>query len=253
MTISAVAFPGTLQSSWPVAPAGIGLGQNEIHVWCASVSDFHDAPSRFAAVLSADERTRASKFHLARDRHRFIARRGILRELLARYLHQDAATIEFSVGCFGKPSVAGTDGGLHFNTSHSGSLAVYAVTSVCPVGVDIERLRETPNLDAIASRFFAPAEDSRLAALPPHQRSDEFLVCWTGKEAVLKATGGGLGARCGSRLGVPACVTSSCRLQRLWPAPGYVGALAYAHDAARLSLWSISKATLAGSRPARHG
>lgn len=258
MRTSAVGLWGTVSLSWPLTPPEIRLGQNAIHVWCAWLNDFHGALSRFDAVLSADERTRASTFHFCGDRDRFIARRGILRELLARYLHQDAGTIEFSLGRFGKPYIAGPDGGrqLHFNASHSGGLAVYTVTRASPVGVDVERLREVQDMHAIASRFFAPAEASRLTALPPDQRLDEFFACWTGKEAFLKATGEGIGALLGARGPhralrgeVPACVPSDWRLQRLWPAPGYVGALAYRHDAARVSLWRVSNATVKGREP----
>jgi 4'-phosphopantetheinyl transferase len=226
VTISAVGLAGTVPLSWPLPPSEIRLGESAIHVWCASLDDFHSALSRFAAVLSADERTRASRFHLAADRERFIVRRGILRELLARYLHQDAATIEFLLGRFGKPLVAGPDAGrhVHFSSSHSDRLAVYAVTTASPVGVDIERLCEIPNLEAIASRVGL----------------EEFLADWTRTEAVLKATGEGIGAQVGSRGGPRLGVPVDWRFQRLWPAPGYVGALAYRHDAARVALWRVS-------------
>jgi 4'-phosphopantetheinyl transferase len=247
MTISAVGLAGAVPLSWPFAPSEIRLGQNEIHVWCASLNDFHGALSRFDAVLSAHERTRASKFHFAGDRDRFIARRGILRKLLARYLHQDAGTIEFSLGRFGKPYIDGQDGGcrLHFNASHSGALAVYTITNASPVGVDVERLREIPELDAIASRVVAPGEGRRLTALPRKRQLEEFFAGWTWKEAVLKASGEGIGAHFGARDGVRPCVPSDWRFQRLWPAPGYVGALAYRHDAARVFLWRVSDATVA--------
>jgi 4'-phosphopantetheinyl transferase len=209
------------------------------------LNDFPDEMSRFHAVLSTDERMRAGRFHFARDRDRFIACRGILRELLARYLHQDAATIQFSYGPHGKPDLAGGNGHhpLFFNASHAGALAIYAVTSVCPVGVDVEHLREIPDFDAIASRFFAPSETGRLTALPPAQRLEEFFACWTWKEAFLKATGEGIGVH------LATCPPSGWQLRRLRPTQGYVGALVYRHSAARLSFWSASNATLSGSGP----
>jgi len=216
------------------------LGDSEIHVWTALLDDFHDDPSRFDRFLSADERIRAGKFHFARDCDRFVAGRGILRALLARYLARDAAAIEFSYGRFGKPELAAPEASrpLYFNASRSGALAVYAVTRACPVGVDVERLREVPDFEAVASRFLAPSEACRLMSLPLDRRVEAFFACWTDQEAFLKATGEGIGVRLGT------CPTPDWRLQRLWPAPGYAGAVAYRHGAARLCLWRVSDVTL---------
>jgi 4'-phosphopantetheinyl transferase len=248
MAFSVSGLAQTVPLCWPLAPSDMHLGRNAIHVWCASLNDRHGVLSRFGPVLSPDERKRAGNFHFAKDRDRFIARRGILRELLARYLHQDAATIELSVGRFGKPYVAAPDGGrcLHFNTSHSGGLAVYAVTGACPVGIDVERLREIPGLDTIASRVVDSAE-RRLTACPRNRQLEAFFASWTSQEAILKASGEGIGADCGARgshralpTELPAGAPSDWRLHRLWPAPGYIGALACRHDAARVSLWRVS-------------
>jgi 4'-phosphopantetheinyl transferase len=244
--------------SWPSAPAEARLGNNEIHLWRVSLNDFQGELPRFHTILSPDERVRASRFHFSRDRDNFVVCRGILRELLATYLHRDASTIEFSYGRFGKPEIAGpfVDRPLYFNTSHSGTLALYAVTSVCPVGVDVERLRPVPEFHQIASRFFAPAETDRLMALPRDKQMQGFFACWTCKEAVLKATGEGIGRGLTaiqvvlSQQARVLCVVDDShapldshpdwQLQRLWPAAGHVGAIAYRHDAARLSLWKIS-------------
>jgi 4'-phosphopantetheinyl transferase len=249
MTISAVGHASTVPLSWPLAPADIRLDPNEIHVWCARLEDFYRDLLRFDAVLSPDERTRASRFHFAADRDRFIAGRGILRALLARYLRQDAATIQFSYGRFGKPEIAGADvhRALYFNVSHSDTLAVYAVTAACPIGVDVERVHEIPEMDAIGSLVFSSAEAGRLAALPPDQRFEEFFACWAATEARLKATGDGIGNHLGTRRPEPplhGSLPSEWRLHRLWPAAGYVGALAYRHDAARVSLWRLSNAAV---------
>src|SRR5207249_3347745 len=102
---------------------------------------------------------------------------------------------------------------------------------------------EVPNMDAIASRFLAP-EANRVAALPAERRLEEFFTCWTGTEAFLKATGG-IGADLDLQRKVPSPLSSDWRLHPLLPAPGYVGALAYRHDEARVSLWRVSGATVA--------
>lgn len=221
------------------------LGPDEIHVWCASLSEFQGGLARFERVLSADERTRAGRFHFVADHDRFIARRGILRMLLARYLHRDAATIEFSPGPNGKPRIARGDGRrLYFNASHSDALAVYSITSASPVGVDIERLHEIPELDVIAPYVLTPSENRRLTALPQGRHSEEFLKAWTRQEAFLKATGEGVGGHFGARGGGGLCVPSDWRIHTLRPAPGYVGALAYRHGGARVFTCRVSEATV---------
>lgn len=235
---------------WHSAPsAEVRVRDDEIHLWSASLDDGHGALSRFYALLSPDERLRASRFHASRDRDRFVVCRGILRELLARYLRRDPSAIEFAYGRFGKPQLAEpvANDRLHFNASHSGALALYAVTSACPIGVDVERLRTIPDVEQIAARFFTPAETTGLMSLPLDERMDAFLACWTCKEAFVKATGEGIGGGLDAVQVVPgecprvlsmvggSSMPSEWHVQRLWPAAGYVGAIAYKHDAARLS------------------
>lgn len=72
---------------------------------------------------------------------------------------------------------------FHFNISHSENLIAVAVAD-SPVGVDIEKLRNT-NLK-IAERFFSEREKGFV------KDSDSFLYVWTRKEALLKKTGEGL-------------------------------------------------------------
>jgi 4'-phosphopantetheinyl transferase len=67
-----------------------------------------------------------------------------------------------------------------------------AVARGCAPGIDIERLRNRPHAMEIAARFFHPAEAAALAHIDQAGRSQAFLALWTGKEAVLKATGRGI-------------------------------------------------------------
>jgi 4'-phosphopantetheinyl transferase len=177
-------------------------------------------------------------------------------------LQRDSSTLEFAYHRFGKPAITDrlANRTIHFNVTHSDGLALYAVTSLCPVGVDVERLRPVPELLEIASRFFAPAEANRLLSLAHHDRTEGFFAYWTCKEAFLKATGDGIGetlkaievAPTGDRH-VPCRVTgahAACNwhLERLWPAAGYVGAVAYPDHTACLSFRNVANsAFLAGS------
>ena len=60
------------------------------------------------------------------------------------------------------------------------------------VGVDIEAIRATTDIDRMAARFLSQAEQRRLGLLSPAQREPAFFQCWTRKEALLKGVGTGL-------------------------------------------------------------
>ena len=139
------------------------------------------------ALLSAREEQRAQKFATEELRGRWVAARGMLRELVGAAQGVPAREVQFRYAAHGKP---GADG-LRFNVSHSGDRALYALSPDVEVGVDVE-LPRTRRTDALARRFFAPGEQERLFALPEPARVDAFFRLWTCKEAFLKATGEGL-------------------------------------------------------------
>lgn len=142
-------------------------------------------------VLSGDERTRADAFRFAADRRRFMASHIALRHALAEHTGLRAATLHFDVAAHGKPSLAQRPH-TQFSLSHSQSLALIAVGERGPLGADVEQLRAVPDLMDLAARHFTRRENAALAALPARERERAFLVCWTRKEACLKALGFGL-------------------------------------------------------------
>lgn len=77
--------------------------------------------------------------------------------------------------------------GLHFNLSHSGSLALCALADR-PVGVDIEVVR--PRSAGLPAHVFKGAEYDRFLALGGDWHA--FYTLWTEKESILKYTGEGL-------------------------------------------------------------
>ena len=168
----------------------IALATDEVQVWSASRDDTDAAVETFRALLTDDELKRADRFVAALDRRRFAVGRGRLRLILGRYLDRDPASIRFTQNPHGKPGLA--DGPLRFNLSHSGSLMLLAVTRDRELGVDIEQIRPDFGGEAIANRFFAPAEVESLLGLPPEARTPAFFHGWTRKEAYIKAQGKGL-------------------------------------------------------------
>lgn len=87
----------------------------------------------------------------------------------------------------GKPHVKGDP--FFFNLSHSGSVAVCAVSDT-EVGCDVEHPRDA--LLKVTERVCGNAEKAFLTSLPPHERLDAALRLWTLKESAVKACGKGL-------------------------------------------------------------
>ncbi len=206
-----------------------------------------------ARLLSADEQARAARFYFARDRDRFVLARAALRQILGRCLAADPAALAFAYSPAGKPTLsaaAGTQAGptLHFNLSHSHTLALAAVTRGAHVGVDVEHQRDLPELASIARRFFSPRESERLLGLTPAEQPAAFFRCWTRKEAYLKGRGTGIVGGL-DRFDVsfapgeaPALLrtlddpaeAARWSLHDLAPAAGYAGALAVAAPTAHV-------------------
>jgi 4'-phosphopantetheinyl transferase len=170
------------------------LTTDEIHIWCASLEQPASRFQRLTQLLSMDERIMAKRFHFERDRKRFIARRGILRTILGAYLGMEPSQIQFCYVKNGKPALSDTfgKGKICFNSSHSEGLALYAFTHDCEIGVDIECIRDIPEMEQIAERFFSARENAVLRALPQSKKKEAFFNCWTRKEAFIKAIGDGL-------------------------------------------------------------
>jgi 4'-phosphopantetheinyl transferase len=143
------------------------------------------------------------------------AERDALREVLSGYLGDAAAGIEIVRGEHGKPRLA--HGGLEFNLSHSGELALIAISQTRPVGVDVERLKPGRDFLALAERAFSPGDVAKVREAPTDQRAAVFYKHWVRHEARLKCLGAGLS---GSAPAAPV------EVQDLDIGPGYAAAVA---------------------------
>ena len=163
-----------------------------------------DAADRHAGLLDETERRRLAAYRHAEDRERFLAGCALAKTALARYTGQRPADVRFDRTCgqcgepHGKPVIEGA--GVGHSVAHSGDLVAVAVARA-PVGVDVEQLDGRPHPlggdgdpEALARLVLSAAEQATLAAVPPSGRARAFLVAWTRKEAVTKATGDGLRA-----------------------------------------------------------
>jgi 4'-phosphopantetheinyl transferase len=198
-----------------------------IHIWRAALDE---AGWPGAEPLPAPERERAAAFLREEPRRRWVAARWALRRVLAEYLDGPAAEIELEVGEGGKPRLR-RGGGVEFNLSHSGGLALVAVTWGCEIGVDVEIEEPGRDLVALAERVLPSESAAAVREAPPSERGACFYAAWTRHEARLKCAGAGLGGGASPpsfppegqdrRLASPA-------VENLDLAPGYAAAVAVA-------------------------
>lgn len=180
-------------SFWRVPPAKRHLLPGHVHVWRGIVDPSLPRLQVYQDVLSPDEQARAQRLIRPEHRRRFIAARGLLRDLLSRYLPARPQDIRFGSGPHGKPFLQHpTRPFVHFNVAHAGHLAVYAFSHDLEVGLDLEGNRDSLDYTRVAERMFSPEEWQTFLRLPSTEQKAAFFTCWTRKEAVVKAHGKGL-------------------------------------------------------------
>ena len=243
----------TLDHLWSPAPRDLIIADDEVHVWRAGLDLPLSQVQRLGGILTDDELDRANRFSFAIDRQRFIAARGTLRSILSRYLTIDPGHLRFQYNPYGKPFLDPEFNSylLNFNLSHSGSMALYAMTRNMEVGVDVERVRSDVEYEEIAKRFFSVNEVAVLRTIPAEEKLEAFYTCWTRKEAYIKAHGEGLSLPLDSfdvsfAPGEPplSLMTKDGPQERsLWtllglkPGLGYIGALAVKGIGCRFRYW----------------
>lgn len=174
--------------------AGSALADRTVAVWAAELADAHDG---LAAVLGADDRERGARLRRPDDRARHLLGAALVRLAVSKVVscapHEIALdrTCTFCGGPHGKPRLLWPAAPLDFSLSHAGRHVVLAMTAAPAVGVDIEVVR--PDIEGAAAIVLTGHELARFSTLPSGQRPHAFLHYWTRKEALVKATGEGLG------------------------------------------------------------
>lgn len=139
-------------------------------------------------LLSEPEQARAARFHFPRDRDRWVRGRAWVRQELGTFLGQAPASLQIAAEPGGRlflPAFPDCD----FNLSHTGPWIALAICQQGRVGLDLETIDPTFPALEIAREFFLSDECRWLSAGP----IDRFFYLWTAKEALMKATGSGMG------------------------------------------------------------
>ncbi|WP_454801975.1 4'-phosphopantetheinyl transferase family protein [Mucilaginibacter phyllosphaerae] len=176
--------------NWQSVNDAVVMGNNEVHVWRISISQNIKRLEQYEALLTPDESLRAGKYRQQKDTYRFIISRGAQRIILGQYLNTPPAQLQFVLAGNKKPRLVNTDGQIvNYNLSHAGDWIVLAVATL-PVGADVEYIDEAfLFLDILADNF----SREEAAYINQQNSTERFFTLWTRKEAILKATGQGLG------------------------------------------------------------
>lgn len=159
------------------------LGGNT--VWLLSLEELSEADlEELYARLSPARKTKAEQIRAEMKKRQSVGAGYLLYLLKKRFSIEEDPV--FMPG--GKP-VFSPEAGICFNISHSGPYAAIAFGKRA-LGLDIECAKRADL--KMAKRFFKEEEYEHLAGLEQGEREDAFCKIWTGKEAILKATGTGL-------------------------------------------------------------
>jgi len=174
----------------------IQLTSAEIHIWltsCEAISE-ERLLATCPELLNNKEKEEESRFYFARDRHRYLVTRALVRTVLSRYASVDPKSWVFSRDAYGRPHIVNpqaTDDCLSFSVSHTQGLIVLGVSKGRFLGVDVENFTKHDVSIDIADHYFAPQEVAALHELDYHQQKQRFFEYWTFKESYIKARGMG--------------------------------------------------------------
>jgi phosphopantetheinyl transferase len=173
---------------------GVDLEERRAVVLATGLPDSLDSGARavLQAPLADADLERYSEIQTDSGATAFLVTRAVLRVILGYLFDRPGADVELLTAERGKPSLAETtDPPLYFNTSHSRTQAVVAVTRVGDIGVDVEDF-DTPD-ERVVQRALSDDEYKTLESMPVEERAGAFYRLWTVKEACAKATGIGIG------------------------------------------------------------
>jgi len=150
-------------------------------VWTRAVVYEEEAAETWHRWLSHEESACHASFGSEKRRQEFVAGRAAARRLLADCLDCAPGEVPLRRAEDDAVDVEATD--WHVSIAHSGLRAI-AACAQHRIGVDLERIQ--PRDSAIARFLFAP-EDRGLVEALPYSSDASLILCWTLKEATLKA------------------------------------------------------------------
>lgn len=166
--------------------------RTSVHLWRVDLDVDAETEEGFRKQLPPGDIAKSKTIASPGARRRYVVTRGTLRTLLSSPLDERPQSIPIQAGPNGKPYIPGEGHGVHFNVSHSADTAMICIATCGDVGVDLESVRHVPAAVALARRHFSPVEANFVEGEGAAGVDSRFLLCWSRKEALVKATGAGL-------------------------------------------------------------
>lgn len=166
------------------------LLKGELHFWTLPLHPEKDPVERMRMFLSPEEQKKASFFKFEPIQQNYIVTQAVLRLLLSAYLSIRPEEVTLGAQKKGKPYLI-SERCIYFNLSHSHELCVYAFSPDGEVGIDVEKIRDLPDIEQLIEKNLTPGE-RRYFSRDREQRLTRFFQFWTFKESYLKAIGEGM-------------------------------------------------------------
>jgi len=166
------------------------LLKGEVHLWTASLIPSMEKIEGLRSLLSPEENRKASYYKFEHKQHAYIVTQAVLRILISAYLDTEPADVILVASKKGKPFLI-NEPSLFFNISNSHEICVYAFSRDAEVGIDIEKIRDLPDIDQLIEKNLTSREKAYFRKNPDHKLS-LFFQFWTFKESYLKAIGEGM-------------------------------------------------------------
>ena len=141
----------------------------------------------YAAWLDASERERLVRFQRPARRRQFLGGRMLARLALGHVLGAEPSAICLLDRPGAAPLLASPSApAAGFSISHSGRWVACAVSGSSKLGLDIERIDASRDIDALAAQAFDADRQAWLTTRPAETRVRDFYNLWSRAEAQFK-------------------------------------------------------------------
>lgn len=205
-----------------------------VTVCYCDANDFRDIWEQGLLLLPKERKEKAERLFRVEDKILSVMAGLMLRKI---FLFSEEKPLSFFE--HGKPYF---EGEKPFSVSHSGTLAVLAV-SENEVGADVQKI--TLFKESVTRRCFTKEEQDHIGS-----DAQKFAELWTRKEAVLKWTGEGISVPLNSFCVLPLNEKTEISGEKIWIDTFYIGdypvSIAYAGEKQEIFLKKFSPKELLG-------
>ena len=170
---------------WENSPIDPGF----VTVFRLKLPDKEQFVAEWHSLLQPREQQRAARFSQLANRNAYILGRGLFRLIGSQLMGQSPQTVSIETTPAGKPFLCHALN-WYLSVSHTGDWVVLAVGQT-PVGVDVEYLNTRFIIDDLIPSVLTITEQRAMTESTNARLL--FYKLWTRKEALVKATGKGIG------------------------------------------------------------